>query len=40
MNLQVASVHNVIVVAIDAKKVGERYIVKSHGGRDGVSLQI
>lgn len=24
-----------IVVAIDAKKVGDRYIVKSHGGRDG-----
>ncbi len=24
-----------IVVAIDAKKVGGRYIVKSHGGRDG-----
>lgn len=24
-----------IVVAIDAKKEGDRYIVKSHGGRDG-----
>lgn len=24
-----------IVVAIDAKRVGDRYIVKSHGGRDG-----
>jgi cyclase len=24
-----------IVVAIDAKKVDDRYIVKSHGGRDG-----
>ncbi len=24
-----------IVIAIDAKKVGNRYIVKSHGGRDG-----